>query len=247
MISTKSAREIELMREAGDILIEVFACMERMISPGVTTLQLDEAAADIIAKRQAKAAFLGYGGFPATLCTSVNEELIHGIPSNRVLKNGDVLSIDVGAVYHGYYSDAARTYPVGIVSTENAKLIEVTEASFFAGLKYVRVGNRLGDISAAIGKYLSSFGYSTPLEYSGHGIGSALHEEPAVANYGSPGKGPLLKAGMVLAIEPMVMTGKAAVEVLADNWTVVTKDRSWCAHYENTVLITESGSEILTK
>jgi len=247
MVNTKSLREIELMKDSAKILIEVFAELKNLIKPGVTTLYLDEVASRIITENRAKAAFLGYNGYPATVCASVNEELIHGIPKKRILKNGDIVSIDVGAVYKGYYSDAARTYSVGEISDAATKLIEVTRESFYEGMKFAKPGSHLGDICSTIGEYVNSFDFNVPLEYTGHGIGSSLHEEPAIPNYGIKGTGVVLKPGMVLAIEPMVMMGSAQTMVLADSWTVVTKDKSWCAHYENTVLITEEGYEILTK
>jgi len=246
MISIKSNREIELMRIAGKIVAELFNELERMIKPGVTTSDLDEAAYIFITKNNAKPAFLGYGGFPATICTSVNEVLIHGIPDKSELKEGDIISIDVGAVYEGYFSDAARTYPVGKISEAKSSLLEVTEQSFMEGVKFAKAGNYLGDISAAIGDYLDSKGYFVPEEYTGHGIGRNLHEAPSIPNYGIKGSGVRLKAGMVLAIEPMVLTGSDKTEVAADKWAVIAVDKNLTAHYENTVLISDNGYEILT-
>ena len=246
MIDIKSKREIELMRVAGKIVAELFIKLEELIKPGATTLDLDKEAYAFIKAYKAEPAFLGYGGFPATLCTSVNEVLIHGIPNRKPLQDGDIVSIDVGAVYDGYYSDAARTYPVGKISEEAKRLLKVAEQSFAEGLKFAQAGNHLGDISAAIGDYLASQGYQVPLEYTGHGIGSKLHEAPAIPNYGIKGSGVRLKAGMALAIEPMVLSGSKETRVASDKWAVIAVDRALTAHYENTVLITEDKYEILT-
>jgi len=246
MIDIKSKREIDLMRVAGKIVAELFYELEKMIEPGITTLQLDQAAYAFIKKNKAEPAFLGYGGFPATLCTSVNEVLIHGIPAARSLAVGDIVSIDVGAVYEGYYSDAARTYPVGEITAAASELLASTEASFWEGVKFASAGNHLGDISATIGEYLAVRNYRVPQEYTGHGIGRALHEAPAIPNYGTRGSGVRLKAGMVLAIEPMVLSGCEKTKVAADDWAVIPLDGALCAHYENTVLVKEDGHEILT-
>ena len=189
---------------------------------------------------------MNYGGFPGSACISVNEELIHGIPGKRIIRNGDIVSVDVGAKIHGFHGDCAGTYPCGEVSEETKRLIEVTRQSFFEGIKYAKAGNRLGDISAAIQEYVERHGYSIVREYVGHGIGANLHEDPSVPNYGTKGRGPRLVKGMTLAIEPMVNMGAAAIRVLDDDWTVVTKDGSLCAHYENTILITDGEPEILT-
>ena len=246
MITIKSKREIELMKEAGRIVALVLATLEEIIQPGITTAYLDKIASEIIIANKAKPAFLGYGGFPATICASVNDNLIHGIPNQKKLAEGDILSIDVGAVYQGYYGDAARTYPVGSVSSLALRIIEVSKNSFYEGIKYVRAGNKLGDVSAAIGLYVRESGYSVPSDYCGHGIGTALHEEPAVHNQGEAGTGIILKSGMVLAIEPMVLSRKATTYVAADNWAVMASDKGLTSHYENTVLIKEDGYEILT-
>lgn len=246
MITTKSEREIERMRHAGLIVALAREAVAEAIRPGVTTRQLDAIAERVIRSHGATPSFKGYNGFPAALCTSINHVLVHGIPDHTALKDGDIISIDLGACYQGYHGDSAWTYAVGEVSDEAKKLMQVTKEALFAGLKQAKPGNRLGDISHAIGEYAESFGYSLPLDYTGHGIGTHLHEEPPIPNVGTPGKGILLKEGMTLAIEPMVHAGKPFTRVLSDNWTVVTKDSSLAAHYEHTILITKDGYEILT-
>jgi len=246
MIVCKSPREIAVMRQAGAILATIFEKLQEVIAVGISTKQLDDLAAEIIASQQAKAAFLGYRGFPANICTSINEELIHGIPSQRRLKEGDIISVDLGVVYKGYFSDAARSYGVGKVSAEATKLMEVTQESFYRGLQYAKAGEHLGNLCWAIGDYIGQHGYKVPQQYSGHGIGTALHEDPNIPNYGLKDSGIVLKAGMTLAIEPMVMMGVGETKTLADDWTVVTVDKALCAHYENTIVITENGYEILT-
>ena len=220
--------------------------MAAAIAPGVTTKQLDRIAEKVIREQGASPSFKGYGGFPASICTSVNSVLVHGIPDQTVLKDGDLISIDIGACYKGYHGDAAWTFSVGRVSEDAVRLMEVTRQSLFIGLKQAKPGNRLSDISHAIGSFVEAHGYSVPIDYTGHGIGTHLHEEPAIPNFGSPGKGILLKEGMTFAIEPMVHAGKPHTRVLADDWTVVTKDGSLAAHYEHTIVITHDGYEILT-
>ena len=220
--------------------------MAAAIAPGVTTKQLDRIAEKVIREQGASPSFKGYGGFPASICTSVNSVLVHGIPDQTVLKDGDLISIDIGACYKGYHGDAAWTFSVGRVSEDAVRLMEVTRQSLFIGLKQAKPGNRLSDISHAIGFFVEAHGYSVPIDYTGHGIGTHLHEEPAIPNFGTPGKGILLKEGMTFAIEPMVHAGKPHTRVLADDWTVVTKDGSLAAHYEHTIVITHDGYEILT-
>ena len=246
MIVIKSKHEIELMQESGRIVALVHEAIKEAIKPGITTGELDQIAEKLILEHQAVPSFKGYGGFPASICASINDQVIHGIPSDTVLKEGDIISIDVGALKNGYHGDAARTHPVGKVSENALKLIKVTEESFFEGLKYCKVGYRLFDISNAIQKYAEDQGFSIVRDYVGHGIGTKLHEEPAVPNYGPAGKGPRLVPGMVLAIEPMVNEGGFNVRTLGDDWTVVTKDGKLSAHYEHTVVITEHDPILLT-
>jgi len=245
-IIVKSPRQIEFMREAGRITAGARSIARQAIAAGVTTAEIDREVYNFISKSGATPSFLNYGGFPGSACISVNEELIHGIPGKRVVRNGDIVSVDVGAKIHGFHGDCAGTYPVGEVSEEAKRLIEVTRQSFFEGIKYAKAGNRLGDISAAIQEYVERHGYSIVREYVGHGIGSDLHEDPSVPNYGKAGRGPRLVKGMTLAVEPMVNVGAAAIRVLDDEWTVVTQDGGLCAHYENTILITDGEPEILT-
>jgi methionyl aminopeptidase len=246
VITIKSSTEIELMRQAGRIVAETLAMLGNAIKPGITTLELDTMAQRYIRESNAEPAFLGYCGYPASICASINEEVVHGIPSNRRLKEGDIISIDVGAFYKGYCGDAAVTFPVGKVSPQAAKLLEVTRGALFRGLQQAVPGNRLSDISSAIQTYTESKGFSVVRDYVGHGIGTKMHEEPQVPNFGLPSRGPLLEKGMVLAIEPMVNAGSWEVETLEDRWTVVTKDRNLSAHFEHTVAILEGGPEILT-
>ena len=248
MITLKSERELALMREAGHIVALAHEAVREAIKPGISTAELDKIAYDVITSNGATPSFLNYNGFPATICASVNEVVIHGIPSkNTILKDGDIISVDIGACYKGYHGDCAKTFFVGSVSEEKRQLVEVTTQSLYEGLKFARPGNRLSDISHAIEEYARSFGYSIVLEYTGHGVGHALHEDPAVPNYGAAGKGPILKKGMTLAIEPMVNVGTHRVRVLKDNWTVVTQDKKPSAHYEHSIVITDDGYEILTK
>ncbi|RJX24026.1 MAG: type I methionyl aminopeptidase [Dethiobacter sp.] len=246
MIIVKSSQEIELMRQAGHIVAKTLRELARAVKPGITTIQLDTLARRYIEKLQARPAFLGYQGYPASICASLNDEVVHGIPSLRRLKTGDIISIDVGVFYKGYYGDAAATFAVGEVSPLAARLLEVTRESLYKGIEKAFPGNHLYDISAAIQAYAESQGFSVVRNYVGHGIGSEMHEEPQVPNFGLPGKGPVLEAGMVLAIEPMVNAGTWEVETLGDNWTVVTRDRSLSAHFEHTVAILQDGPKILT-
>jgi len=234
------------MRQAGHIVAKTLRELARAVKPGITTIQLDTLARRYIEKLQARPAFLGYQGYPASICASLNDEVVHGIPSLRRLKTGDIISIDVGVFYKGYYGDAAATFAVGEVSPLAARLLEVTRESLYKGIEKAFPGNHLYDISAAIQAYAESQGFSVVRNYVGHGIGSEMHEEPQVPNFGLPGKGPVLEAGMVLAIEPMVNAGTWEVETLGDNWTVVTRDRSLSAHFEHTVAILQDGPKILT-
>lgn len=246
MISLKSPREIEAMRRACRITAQARALAGSMVAPGVTTQEIDTAVRRFIERQGAKPSFLGYGGFPGSACISVNEEVIHGIPGPRVLKEGDIVSVDVGAYIGGFHGDCAATFPCGKISPEAEDLIRVTRESFFEGIKMAKEGHRLMDISAAIQMYVESRGYSIVREFVGHGIGTHLHESPEVPNYGRPGRGPRLLRGMTLAIEPMVNAGEAGVMQLSDGWTVKTLDGKLSAHYENTVLITDGEPEILT-
>lgn len=247
MITIKNAEGIRKMKEAGAIVALVQNKLRDIIEPGISLLELDREAEKTILQMGAKPSFKGYGGFPATICASVDEQVIHGIPSKRKLKEGEIVSIDVGAFYLGYHGDAAFTAAVGKISEEKARLIEVTERSFYEGLKLAKAGNRLGDISHSIEKVVLQAGFYVVKEFVGHGIGTELHEDPAVPNYGPPGRGPLLEAGMTLAIEPMVNMGTESIYVLDDGWTVITKDKKPSAHYEHTILITDSEPVILTK
>lgn len=247
MIITKTPREIAIMREAGQIVARTHQVLKQHIKPGITTLELDRIAEDYIRSQGATPSFKGYNGFTGSVCASVNEELVHGIPGKRVLKDGDIISIDIGAYYNGYHGDSAWTYPVGTISEETQRLLDVTEESLYKGLEHAKAGVRLTDISHAIQAYVESNDFSVVREYVGHGVGQNLHEEPQIPHYGPPGKGPRLKTGMTLAIEPMVNAGQRYVRTLADNWTVVTVDGSMCAHFEHTIAITDDGYEILTK
>ena len=246
MIKIKSAREISLMRQAGKITAAARALAGDMVTAGVTTREIDKAVREYIVSQGAVPTFLGYNGYPASVCISVNDELIHGIPGKRVLKDGDVVSIDVGATKDGYVGDCAATFIVGDGDEEAKRLIAVTRQSFFEGIKYAREGYRISDISHAIQEYVEANGFSVVREYVGHGVGAKMHEDPEVPNYGRPGHGPRLMRGMTIAVEPMVNMGGAAVRVLDDDWTVVTADGSLAAHYENTILITSGEPEILT-
>ena len=247
MISIKSPREIELMKIAGRIVAETHELLREVIKPGITTLELDTIAEAYIRKSGGIPSFKDYNGFPASICTSVNEQVVHGMPGPIVLKDGDIIGVDIGAIYGGYHGDAARSYGIGQqIDDERKRLLRVTEESFFAGIEYALAGNRLSDISHSIQKHVESNGFSVVRDFVGHGIGSSMHEEPQIPNYGLPHKGPRLVAGMALAIEPMVNQGKYAVKVLKDGWTVVTADGKPSAHYENTIIITSGKPEILT-
>jgi methionyl aminopeptidase len=246
MIVLKSKKELEIMREAGRITAGALRVMQEHIQPGVTTAYLNRLAEEYILSHDATPAFKGYNGFPASICASVNAQVVHGFPNDTPLQEGDIISIDVGAFYKGYCGDAARTFPVGNISDEAAALIETTKESFFEGLKYARLGYRLSDISHAIQSYVEARGFSVVKSFVGHGIGQQMHEDPQVPNYGPPGMGPRLRPGMTLAIEPMVNQGTDQVEIMADGWTVLTKDRRLSAHYENTIAITEGDPSILT-
>jgi len=247
MIIRKTPREIEIMRHAGKIVALTHQELAKHIKPGVTTNRLNDIADAFIRDHDAIPSFKGYSGFSGSICVSVNEELVHGIPSDRALNNGDIISIDIGAEYQGYHGDSAWTYAVGEISEETQHLLDVTEESLFKGLEQVKAGNRLTDISHAIQSYVEPFGYTIVQEYGGHGIGQDLHEDPHLSNFGPPNTGPRLKKGMVLAIEPMVNQGERYVRTLDDDWTVVTADEANCAHFEHTVVVTDDGYEILTK
>lgn len=246
MIHLKSANEIQILRECNQIVAVILNTLKKHCQPGITTLELDKIAEDLTFKYKAKAAFKGYKGFPGTLCTSVNEEVVHGIPSDRVLKDGDVVSIDYGVFHQDFYGDAAVTIPVGQVSKEVKLLLQTTQESLALGIEKASPGNHLGDIAAAIQVHAESRGFSLVKEFSGHGVGRNLHEEPAVLNYVSNGRGISLKPGLVLAIEPMVNQGTDKVIILDDKWTVVTQDGKKSAHFEHSVAITENGPEILS-
>lgn len=246
MITIKSQKELEWMREAGRIVADTHKLMAKAVKPGVTTGELDRIAADYIKSRNAVPSFKDYNGFPHNICASVNEELVHGFPGTRVLREGDIISIDIGAQYMGYHGDSAWTYPVGEVSDEARRLLEVTERSLLTGLAKAGPDVRLYTISNAIQQCVEEAGFSIVREYVGHGIGAKLHEEPQIPNYGPADRGPRLKPGMVLAVEPMVNVGERYVKTLSDNWTVVTVDGSLCAHFEHTIAITPDGYEILT-
>lgn len=246
-ITIKSAREIELMTEAGRILEIVHEEMKKALHPGMSTKDIDRIGEEVIRSYGCIPSFLNYNGYPASICVSLNEEVVHGIPNEkRIIKEGDIVSLDAGVIYKGYHSDAARTYGVGEISKEAKNLIDVTRESFFEGMKYAKEGNYLFEISAAIGRYANSHGYGVVRDLCGHGIGTALHESPEIPNYEMLRRGPKLRAGMTLAIEPMINMGTWQVDFLDDGWTVVTKDRKVSAHYENTVLITKDEPILLT-
>ncbi|HEY3095934.1 MAG TPA: type I methionyl aminopeptidase [Acidimicrobiia bacterium] len=249
MITRKSREQIALMRKAGRVVAEMHEMCIRAAKPGATTADIDEAARDVLDRRGARSNFLGYGNppFPSVVCTSPNEVIVHGIPSKKVvLQEGDILSIDCGAIIEGWHADAAITVPVGEIDDESQRLLEVTRASLDAAIERVTAANRLGDIGAAVESVAEGAGFSVVREYVGHGIGTAMHEEPQIPNYGPPGRGLRLKDGMVLAIEPMVNAGGPQTELLADGWTVVTKDRRRSAHFEHTIAVSTNGPEVLT-
>lgn len=248
MITTKSERELDLMRKAGEIAFNCQELLKEHIKPGVSTKYLDKLAYDYIVSQDATPAFLGYEGFSGSICASVNEVLVHGIPSSDViLKEGDIITIDVGAIYKGYYSDHAWTYPVGTISDEAAQLLKVAEESLFVGLEAIRANHKVGDIGYAIMNHVLPYGYGLPIEYTGHGVGTTMHEAPYVPNVGMKDKGARLRENMVIAVEPMVQIGTNKTETLKDGWTVVSKDRSLTAHFEHTVVVTNEGYEILTR
>ncbi len=246
MISIKTQRELEVMRKACKITAAARALAGEMVRPGITTGEIDKAVYDFIVSQGAKPSFLHYQGYPGSACISVNEVVIHGIPGKRVLKEGDIVSVDVGAFYQGFHGDCAATYACGQISPEAQKLIDVTKQSFFEGIQFARQGNRVSDISHAVQTYVEANGFSVVRAFVGHGVGEHLHEEPSVPNYGSPGKGPRLVKNMTIAVEPLVNMGTYDVRVLKDGWTTVTADGKLAAHYENTILITDGEPEILT-
>ena len=246
MIIIKNHKEIDLMRSAGKIVAETLLLVEEKVRPGITTAELDRIAEEFITKHGARPSFKGLYGFPASLCISVNEQVVHGIPGGYVLRDGDIISVDCGAYINGFHGDAARTFGVGNITKEAEKLINVTKESFFKGIEYAKVGNRLTDISHEIQNYVEASGFSVVRDFVGHGIGRVVHEDPDIPNYGRPGRGPKLVEGMALAIEPMVNVGNYKVKTLNDDWTVVTSDGSLSAHYENTIVILPDGPEILT-
>ncbi|MBQ2323353.1 MAG: type I methionyl aminopeptidase [Oscillospiraceae bacterium] len=246
MITLKSEREIELMRRAGKITAAARALAGEMVKPGVTTQEIDKAVHHFIRSQGAEPSFLNYNGYPASCCISVNDEIIHGIPGKRVLHEGDIVSVDVGAYIGGVHGDCAATYACGAISEEAQRLINVTRQSFFEGIKYAREGHRLSDISHAVQEYVEANGFSVVREYVGHGIGHRMHESPEIPNFGAPGHGPKLLRGMTIAVEPMVNAGTAAIRQMSDGWTVKTRDGKYAAHYENTLLITSGEPELLT-
>ena len=246
-VTIKSPREIELMREAGRILAKTHEELAKNLRPGMSTWDIDHMGEEIIRSYGCIPSFKNYNGYPASICVSVNDEVVHGIPQKEhFLDEGDIVSLDAGVIYKGYHSDAARTYGIGQIDDDAKKLIEVTRQSFFEGLRFAKEGYRLFDISAAIQQYVESHDYSIVREYVGHGVGAQMHESPEIPNYGHPGRGPRLLRGMTLAIEPMVNAGSAAIQQMSDGWTVKTLDGKWAAHYENSILITDGEPEILT-
>ena len=246
MITLKSSHEIDLMRRSGKITAAARALAGEMVKPGVTTQEINDAVERFIRQQGAVPSFLHYNGYPASVCISVNDEIIHGIPGKRVLREGDIVSVDVGAYIGGFHGDCAATFPCGRISPEAQRLIDVTRQSFFEGIRFAREGQRLQDISAAVQAYVERSGFSVVREYVGHGVGAKMHESPEIPNYGRPGHGPRLLRGMTLAIEPMVNAGAAAIQQRSDGWTETTADGKWAAHYENTILITDGEPEILT-
>ena len=246
VIIIKSPREIEQLKKSNAIVAEVFQKLKKAIVPGITTKELDQIAEEMILSRGATPAFKGYRGFPATLCISINEEVVHGIPGQRRLKEGDIVSLDLGAILNGYFGDAAITLPVGELDLVAKRLLEVTEKGLYIGIDQVKVGNRLFDISYAIQTWVESHGFSVVRDFVGHGIGKDLHEEPQIPNFGSPHQGPRLEKGMVFALEPMVNEGTYGVRILSDGWTVVTADGKRSAHFEHSIVITDGGAEVLS-
>jgi methionyl aminopeptidase len=246
VIIIKSPREIEQLKKSNAIVAEIFQKLKKAIVPGITTKELDQIAEEMILSRGAIPAFKGYRGFPATLCISINEEVVHGIPGQRRLKEGDIVSLDLGAILNGYFGDAAITLPVGELDLVAKRLLEVTEKALYIGIDQVKVGNRLFDISYAIQTWVESHGFSVVKDFVGHGIGKDLHEEPQIPNFGSPHQGPRLEKGMVFALEPMVNEGTYGVRILSDGWTVVTADGKRSAHFEHSIVITDGGAEVLS-
>lgn len=247
MILLKSEREIEYMRKAGEILEETRRFLETHLHPGISTYALDQLAQSKIIELGGKPSFKGYNGFTGSICTSINEVVVHGIPSKKdVLKAGDIITLDLGVEYKGYHADSAKTYPVGEISDELKQLLKVTEASLYEGLKYAKPGNHVSDISHAIEAYVKPYGYGIVEDFTGHGIGQSLHEDPYVPNFGKPGYGPKLKKGMTICVEPMLNLGTKHVRVLKDNWTTITLDKKPSAHFEHMIVITDDGYEILT-
>ena len=243
----KSYEEIELMRVAGKIVGDTHIYLKEFIKPGITTKELDKLAYDFILSQGAIPSFLNYDGFPASICTSINEEVVHGLPSNRILKDGDIISIDIGACYEGYHGDSAWTYPVGTIDEDKKYLLEHTEKALFEGLSAIKPGNRIGDVSFAIEQYALKHKLGVVKELVGHGVGKHLHETPDVPNYGNKNKGMILRSGMTIAVEPMLNLKTSNIYLLDDDWTIVTADNSPSAHFEHTVLVTKDGYEILTK
>jgi len=246
MIIVKTEKQIQAMRESGKILRDTLLKVEEFIKPGITTKEIDKFAHRYIISRGAKPSCLGYMGYPAATCISVNEVVVHGIPGNRVIQDGDIVSVDLCVLYKGMHTDAARTFCVGNVSEEKRKLVEVTKESFFEGIKHIKAGSRVGDIGAAVQKYAESFGYGVVRDLQGHGVGCHIHEDPGIPNFGKAGTGEFLKEGMTIAVEPMITLGTYEVFVGEDEWTVSTEDGEPSAHYENTMVITKDGVEILT-
>ncbi|MGH9341150.1 MAG: type I methionyl aminopeptidase [Acidobacteriota bacterium] len=247
MIVCKSQAEVEKMREANLIVADVLRSLGRMIRPGMTTADLDRAAEQMIVQAGGRSAFKGYHGYPATLCASVNEQIVHGIPNRRPLQEGDIVSLDVGVLYKGFVGDSAWTFPVGEISDEVSKLLDVTRESLYRGIEKARIGNRVSDISSTIQSFVETHGFSVVREFVGHGVGTSMHEEPQVPNYGKPGRGPRLMKGMVLAIEPMVNSKGPKVKILEDRWTAVTADGGFSAHFEHSVAVTDNGPWILSE
>ncbi|HRF70821.1 MAG: type I methionyl aminopeptidase [Anaeroplasmataceae bacterium] len=247
MIEIKSEREIALLKEAGRIVALCHEEMKKQVRPGISTKELNDICEKIILEHGATPSFKGYNGFPSAVCASINEVIVHGIPSSKqILKQGDIIAIDIGACYKGYHGDSAWSYAVGAISKKDELLMQVTHDALFKGLELVREGVHLGDVSAAIGNYATSFGFGVVEEFTGHGVGRNIHEDPPIFNFGVPGTGPILKEGMVLAIEPMVNAGTRKVRILADGWTTVTRDKSKSAHFEHTIVVRKNGYEILT-
>jgi len=245
-IKIKSTKEVDILRKAGRILSSIILQLQSSLKSGMSTKDMDILAEDLIRKNHVTAAFKGYRGFPGVACISVNEAVVHGIPGKRIVKDGDIVSLDIGIIHEGYYSDTAVTVPIGKITADTKRLLDVTQSSLMLGIEQARVGNRLSDISYAVQSFVEMHGFSVVRDFVGHGIGRSLHEEPEIPNYGKPGHGPVLQAGMVFAIEPMVNVGTHRTRILNDGWTVVTEDGKLSAHFEHSIVITEKGPEILT-